>query len=289
MAVAGEPLGLIAVADVLRPEAPAAVAALRELGVEVIMLSGDAQSTAAAIALQETVTFQLAQVVAIGEAAVLDRQRTRGADDVAIERIAAQLDVALALGDQVPDHDALGIGLETRALFLRGHGARRLALVAWFHEDAIRRTRVRTALKAMPDQMGPLQGPLLTEQDPLAQGEPDLRVLRREGDMLDELLPHFRSTCFNVGCDETFDIVGWNSSYTGQPIPEEEMREWVDQTVERILSLRPKRVLEIGCGTGLLTLALLRSLHFPVNITALDLSATSIRAGVPPVSISRVR
>ena len=27
----------------------------------------------------------------------------------------------------------------------------RLALVAWFHEDAIRRTRVRTALKAMPD------------------------------------------------------------------------------------------------------------------------------------------
>ena len=52
--------------------------------------------------------------------------------------------------------------------------------------------------------------------------------------------------------DPTFNIVGWNSSYTGLPIPEEEMREWVDQTVERILSLRPSRVLEIGCGTGLL-------------------------------------
>jgi len=52
--------------------------------------------------------------------------------------------------------------------------------------------------------------------------------------------------------DPTFDIRGWNSSYTGEPIPAGEMREWVERTVERILSLRPRRVLEIGCGTGLL-------------------------------------
>ncbi|HEU0055428.1 MAG TPA: methyltransferase, partial [Longimicrobium sp.] len=52
--------------------------------------------------------------------------------------------------------------------------------------------------------------------------------------------------------DETFDIIGWNSSYTGQPIPAEEMREWVERTVERILALRPRRVLELGVGTGLL-------------------------------------
>jgi amino acid adenylation domain-containing protein len=50
----------------------------------------------------------------------------------------------------------------------------------------------------------------------------------------------------------TFNIAGWNSSYTGQPIPPEEMRVWVETTVERILSLRPRRVWEIGCGTGLL-------------------------------------
>ncbi|HEU0077428.1 MAG TPA: condensation domain-containing protein, partial [Longimicrobiaceae bacterium] len=49
-----------------------------------------------------------------------------------------------------------------------------------------------------------------------------------------------------------FDIRGWNSSYTGEPIPAEEMREWVEATVERIGSLGPRRVLEIGCGTGLL-------------------------------------
>ena len=52
--------------------------------------------------------------------------------------------------------------------------------------------------------------------------------------------------------DPTFNIVGWNSSYTGLPIPPEEMREQVDRTVERILALEPRRILEIGCGTGLL-------------------------------------
>ncbi|MBN2535368.1 MAG: amino acid adenylation domain-containing protein [Spirochaetales bacterium] len=49
-----------------------------------------------------------------------------------------------------------------------------------------------------------------------------------------------------------FNITGWNSSYTGQAIPGEEMQEWVDNAVEEILSFKPKRVLEIGCGTGLL-------------------------------------
>ena len=48
------------------------------------------------------------------------------------------------------------------------------------------------------------------------------------------------------------DYHGWNSSYTDQPIAIEEMQEWAETTVERILALKPKRVLEIGCGTGLM-------------------------------------
>ena len=54
-------------------------------------------------------------------------------------------------------------------------------------------------------------------------------------------------------CQEpTFNISGLNNSYTGLLIPDAEMREWVDFTVERILSLQPRHVLEIGCGMGLL-------------------------------------
>ncbi|HUM03005.1 MAG TPA: MupA/Atu3671 family FMN-dependent luciferase-like monooxygenase [Thermoanaerobaculia bacterium] len=49
-----------------------------------------------------------------------------------------------------------------------------------------------------------------------------------------------------------FETVGWRSSATGEPISAEEMREWVDGTVGRVLALGPRRVLEIGCGTGLL-------------------------------------
>lgn len=49
-----------------------------------------------------------------------------------------------------------------------------------------------------------------------------------------------------------FNIVGWNSSYTGNPIPAEEMRLWVDESVARLRALRAARVLELGCGTGLL-------------------------------------
>ena len=54
------------------------------------------------------------------------------------------------------------------------------------------------------------------------------------------------------GADAAFNITGWNSSYTGEPIAAEEMREWVEATVERIAARAPRRVLEIGCGTGLL-------------------------------------
>ncbi|WP_037345186.1 non-ribosomal peptide synthetase [Sciscionella sediminilitoris] len=52
------------------------------------------------------------------------------------------------------------------------------------------------------------------------------------------------------GMEENF--AGWNSSYDGDPIPLEQMREWHAATIERIRSLRPRRVLEIGVGSGLI-------------------------------------
>lgn len=47
-------------------------------------------------------------------------------------------------------------------------------------------------------------------------------------------------------------LPGWNSSYSGEPIPQDQMQEWVSGTVSRIKELQPKNLLEIGCGTGLL-------------------------------------
>ncbi|WP_140158059.1 non-ribosomal peptide synthetase [Micromonospora sp. NBS 11-29] len=63
---------------------------------------------------------------------------------------------------------------------------------------------------------------------------------------------HYETVSGRFGADFT----GWNSSYTGTAVPVEEMEEWRRGTVERIRALRPRRVLEIGCGTGLIMAAL---------------------------------
>jgi len=52
--------------------------------------------------------------------------------------------------------------------------------------------------------------------------------------------------------DPTLNLAGWNDSYTETPIPKAAMQEWRDTTVAQILELEPKRVWEIGCGTGML-------------------------------------
>ncbi|MFD0417054.1 amino acid adenylation domain-containing protein [Streptomyces sp. NPDC127108] len=49
------------------------------------------------------------------------------------------------------------------------------------------------------------------------------------------------------------NFASWFDSYTDRrPIAPDHMREWRDTTVRRVRELRPRRVLEIGVGTGLL-------------------------------------
>ncbi|NDJ19166.1 amino acid adenylation domain-containing protein [Myxacorys almedinensis] len=74
--------------------------------------------------------------------------------------------------------------------------------------------------------------------------------------------------------DPTFNIAGWNSSYTGKMTPAHELKEWVQHTVDRILALRPQKILEIGCGTGLL---LFRLAPYCSHYIGTDISAEAIR------------
>jgi amino acid adenylation domain-containing protein len=52
--------------------------------------------------------------------------------------------------------------------------------------------------------------------------------------------------------DPFFNTVGWLSTYDGQPIPVAQMRTWADDIVDTVLAERPRSVLEIGSGTGML-------------------------------------
>ncbi|MBO1348050.1 MAG: amino acid adenylation domain-containing protein [Hormoscilla sp. GUM202] len=74
--------------------------------------------------------------------------------------------------------------------------------------------------------------------------------------------------------DGSFHIGGWNDSYTGKDLDPEQVLSWVEHTVERILSLQPNRLLEIGCGTGLL---LFRIAPKCQHYYATDLSGEAIR------------
>ncbi|MDB4948135.1 MAG: Linear gramicidin synthetase subunit [Gemmatimonadetes bacterium] len=58
------------------------------------------------------------------------------------------------------------------------------------------------------------------------------------------------------GRDEALHLPVWTDSYTGRPFSEEEAFESVEDSVGRLRTLEPRRVLEIGCGTGLILLRL---------------------------------
>ena len=75
--------------------------------------------------------------------------------------------------------------------------------------------------------------------------------------------------------DPRFRLSGWNDSYSGEPISEDEMSEWLYHTVSRVESLAPTRVLEIGCGTGLILYRLVNGVD---HYTGTDISSTALES-----------
>jgi Cu+-exporting ATPase len=97
-------LGLIAVADPIKSTAAAAVRHLREIDIEVILLTGDNERTAAAVAAQLGIQRLRAGVLPAGKAAEIERLRTEGrqvgmvGDGVNDAPALAAADVGIAMG-----------------------------------------------------------------------------------------------------------------------------------------------------------------------------------------------
>ncbi len=98
----------------------------------------------------------------------------------------------------------------------------------------------------------------------------------------------FDETVYGAGVaptDPLFNTTGWRSSYDGSAIPVEEMRAWADDIVSQVQGLRPRTILEIGCGNGMLLLQLARGrdayIGTDISRTALDYVAEQIERQRP--------
>lgn len=141
LAGGGAVLGLIAAADTIKPSTKEAVAALRHLGLQVYMITGDNRRTAEAIATQADIPHVLAEVLPEQKAEEIKKLQAKGlrvamvGDGINDSPALAQAELGIAMGN------GTDIAMETGGVILVKNDLRDVAAAIALSRAAVRKIK----------------------------------------------------------------------------------------------------------------------------------------------------
>ena len=88
-----------------------------------------------------------------------------------------------------------------------------------------------------------------------------------------EQIEEWQQVFDSLRTSDAAETAGWIDTFTGRPIAQEDMHAWAEVTARRVLAQQPRRILEIGCGAGLIAT---RVVEECVEYVGTDLSARTL-------------
>ncbi|WP_159285616.1 AMP-binding protein [Pseudomonas mediterranea] len=174
-------------------------------------------------------------------------------------------------GDRVrqgPDHSLVFIGRNDRQLKLNGYRIEPGEIESALHKSGLVSQSVVTLVEHAPDDHRLAAYVVLDEQ---VSSQRDAQA----GVWLDV----WEAAYLSAGKNEVASAEsGYTSSFSGELIPDSDLRQWVQATASRVLEFAGHSVLDIGCGIGMTGAALLENgLHRYVGCDASEAAVERAR------------
>lgn len=181
-------------------------------------------------------------------------------------------------GDRVrqgPDHSLVFIGRKDRQLKLNGYRIEPGEIESALHKSGLVSQSVVTLVEHAPDDHRLAAYVVLDEQ---VSSQRDAQA----GVWLDV----WEAAYLSAGKNEVASAEsGYTSSFSGELIPDSDLREWVQATASRVLEFAGQSVLDIGCGIGMTGAVLLENgLHRYVGCDASEAAVERARLRLEQVA-----
>ncbi|MBN6715006.1 AMP-binding protein [Pseudomonas capsici] len=185
---------------------------------------------------------------------------------------------AYSTGDRVrcqSDGSLIFMGRKDRQLKLNGYRIEPGEVESALHKSGLVSQSVVTLVEHAPDDRR-LTACIVLDGKVSGQGDADSSV------WLDVWEAAYLSARKNeVASAES----GYTSSFTGELIPDSDLREWVEATASRVMAFSDNSVLDVGCGIGMTGATLLeRGIRHYVGCDASEAAVESARSRLDPIT-----